>query len=300
MIRGVTNRDPQACDPNEVLGELFKQISPVATIYPTENYFYFSFFREGKSYSGDLRLAVDGRDDGIVQFVCYETYTSWLDKSLTPVVQKALSKTDGVFVTKINDFEYDIEFHGVSVKFLLNKIDQTPDKDKLEKGEKFSGRIFDESGLIFDLVYNPAEKAFYFVLDTKNPVADAFVKVKDKVYIGKRTGFVFFEDIVVKRFILIAVHTEEVHNNTAYDGPGDQLPENFYKEIGFWGHVYDAYPDLVGKLTSGGTYIDSDFIFAIYAYQEYFSKKDLGFIDACMSRNSKGIKLILCLIGQSR
>jgi hypothetical protein len=301
MIRAVnTPANPQACSPNEVLGDLFKQISPVARIYPTENYYYFSFYRGGKSYSGSLRLAVDSRDDGIVQYACYETYTSWLEVNPKAGLEKQLSRDDGVFVTKISDFEYNIEFQDIGVTFVLNNIDQTPDKDKLRKGEKFVGRIFDESALIFDLVYNTIEKAFYFVLDTRKRIPDAFVRMKDNVYVGKRTGFVFFEDVAMKRFILIAVHSEEVNKNTPYDGPGDQLPENFYKDLGFLDYVYEAHPDLVGKLTSGGTYINSGSIFAIYSYRDYFSKKDFGFIDSCITKNPSGTKLILCLTRQHR
>lgn len=301
MIREVTTAaDPQACSPNEVLNDLFKQIGPVATIYPTENYYYFSFFRGGKSYSGSLRLAVDSRDKGIVQFACYETYTSWLEVDGAAGIQKELSQANGVFVKKIGNFEYDIAIEGVVVKFLLNKIDQTPDKDKLGTGEKFAGRLLDDSGLVFDLVYNRTEKVFYFVLDTKSRVTDAFVKLKDKVYVGKRTGFVFFEDVILKRFILIAVHSEEIYKNSPYDGPFDQLPENFYEEVGFWGYVYDAHPELLGKLTAGGTYLESELIFGILAYRAYVSKKDLEFIDSCTRQNRKRTKLILCLIGEGR
>jgi hypothetical protein len=300
MIGAVgTPADPRACYPNGVLGDLFKQISPVAKIYPTENYYYFSFYRGGKAFSGSLRLAVDSRDKGLVQYVCYETYTSWLEIGSGTEIQKELSKADGVSVSKIKDFEYDVEFQGVTVKFLLNQVDQTPDKEKLGRGEKFSGRIFDESGLVFDLVYNKPVKAFYFVLDTKTRVADAFVKVKDNVYVGKRTGFAFFEDTVMKRLILIAVHSEEINKNTPYDGPFDQLPENFFEKLGFWNNVYDAYPKLRGKLTSGGAYIDSGLIFAIMPYRFYFSKTDLKFVDRCAPKKSQGTKLILCLIGKS-
>lgn len=301
MIREVTTAaDPQACSPNEVLNDLFRQIGPVASIFPTENYYYFSFYRGGKSYSGSLRLAVDSRDKGILQFVCYESYTSWLEDDGADGILKDLSKDDGVLVKKINNFEYDIEFEGVVVKFLLNKIDQTPDNDKLGTGEKFAGRLFDESGLVFDLVYNTTEKVFYFMLNTKSRVTDAFVRLKDKVYVGKRTGFVFFEDIILKRFILIAVHSEEIYKNSPYDGPFDQLPENFYKELGFWGYVYDAHPELLGKLTAGGTYREARLIFGIMAYRAYVSKKDLGFINSCTRQNRKQTKLMLCLIGHAR
>jgi hypothetical protein len=304
MIREVsTPADPQACNPNEVLTDLFRQIAPVAHVYPTENYYYFRFYRGGKSYSGSLRLAADTRDNGTVEFACYETYTSWLVVDEQSGVQKDLSEPDGVLVKKIDDFAYDVEFHGVTVRFLLNRIDQTADKEILGKNEDFVGRSFDDSGIVFDLVYNRSQKTFYFVLDTKRRVDETFVKFRDKVYVGTRTGFVYFEDAVVNRYVLIAVNAEEVHNNTPYDGPFDQLPENFYKEIDFWRYVYDAYPDLVGKLTAGGKYRDAklEIIFGLAPYREYVSEKELKFIDVCMSKNLEQPKLILCLTnGENR
>jgi hypothetical protein len=223
---------------------------------------------------------------------------SWLERDGEKVL-KDLSKADGVLVTKLNRFEYNIEFNGAVVRFVLNNIEQAPDEEMLGKDEHFAGRSVDESGLIFDLIYNRAEKAFYFVLDAKNPVPDAFVRIKDKVYLGKRTGFVFFEDVALKRFILIAVHAEEVYRNSPYDGPFDQLPENFYEELGFWGYVYDAYPELVGKLTAGGSYLDQALIFGIMPYRRYVSTKDLRFVDVCVKKPRR-VRMILCLTEGAR
>jgi hypothetical protein len=188
-------------------------------------------------------------------------------------------------------------FQGTTVRFFLNKVDQTADKDILGNGDEFVGRLFDDSGVMFDLVYNKSQKAFYFVLDTKTHVNEAFVKFRDNVYVGTRTGFVYFDDIAAHRYILIAVNAEEVHNNSPYDGPFDQLPENYYKQIYFWRYVYDAFPDLVGKLTDGGVYRDSksELIFGLAPYRQYVSEKDLKFIDACMRKYPERTKLLLCL-----
>ena len=300
MIRGVsTPPDPEACSPKDVLHDLLRQIGPVARIDPTENYYYFSFYRGGKSYSATLRLAVDNRDRGIVQFTCIATLSSWIEPDSQTPIEAELSQADGVLVTKLSRFEYSVSISGAETKFILNDIDQTPDGKKLGSGEHFAGRIFDESGLVFDLVYNKPEKAFYFLLDNRNLVPESFVKLKDNIYVGVRTGFVFFQDVILNRFLLVAVHAEELYKNTPYDGPFDQLPENFYEELGFWKFVYEVYPDLVGKLTAGGSFLGQNLIFGITPYREYTSKDDLRFIDTC-TRKRQRAKMLICLTEGAR
>jgi hypothetical protein len=301
MIRGLTTPpDARACDPYDVLRDLFKQVAPVARIFPTENYYYFGFFRGGKSYSASLRLALDTRDQGILHYVCYETSTNWLKPDPGPGVSRQLSSKDGVSVRRLGDLEYQIEFQGTTVNFLLNRVDQTPDAQKLGPEEEFAGRIFDESGLVFDLVYSTSQKAFYFLLDATSPTPDLFTEIRERVFLSKRTGFIFFQDLSPKRLILIAVHADEVRKNTAYDGPFDQLPENFYEGVGFWKYFYDAYPDMKGKLSPGGTVLGSTNVVSIFAYRQYASEEDLSFVDACIRKHAERTNVILCLTDQPR
>jgi hypothetical protein len=298
MIRETnTPSDSDACNPASVLRDLLRQIAPTATVYPTENYYYFGFFRGGNSYSGSLHFSVDNRDNGIVEFACYRAFTSWLEPHIHDVVMKYLSKDDGVSVIRIHKFVYDVEFQGTKVRFLLNKINQTADDDILSNGDEFVGRLCDDSGIMFDLVYNRPQKAFYFILDPQIKVNETLVKIENNVYIGSRTGFVYFDDIDVHRYILVAVNRDEVHNNSPYDGPFDQLPENYYDDIDFWSYVYDARPDLVGKLTNGGVYLNRDpvVIFGLAPYQQYKSLTDLEFVDECTNKFQDHAKRVLCL-----
>ena len=43
-------------DPKEVFARVFEQLESEVIVYPTENYYYFSFFANGRKYSGNLRL----------------------------------------------------------------------------------------------------------------------------------------------------------------------------------------------------------------------------------------------------
>jgi hypothetical protein len=289
--------DPDACAPREVVSDLFRQIGSIVKVYPTENYYYFKFTRAGKSYSGSLRLFVEDRDSGILQFACYENYVSWLSQSSVEVVYASLDETDGLVLEKVGELEYRAIFEGNSVTFQLNDLDQTYDEDLLQSDEKFSGRIFDESGLIFVLIYNSSEKYFYYQLDTTNRVPEAFVRFSSEIYLGKRTGFLFYND-TIGNFILIGVQQEEVHSNSWYDGPFDQLPENFFNATTYWENVFDAFPELNGKLSSGGIFIDDvDAVFGIFAYRGVPVGDDFVFIEDCIKVSISRPILIKCLTG---
>lgn len=297
MIEGLQIPDSDACKFGDVLRDLFRQIGDVAYVRPSENFYYFSFFRNGKAYSGSLRLARDDRDQGFVRYVCYETYTNWLQPYRTQGTDRTLSAADGVTVKKVGELEYEVGFEGATVKFVLNKLDQSPDATKLRSEEKFAGRSADESGLLFDLVYNPGVKAFYFVLDRRQAPLE-LARIKPRIVLDRRTGFIFFEDSAPERLVLVAVHSGEVTRNTWFDGPFDQLPENFYDQVGFWNYVFEASPELKGQLTPGGTKIGTDLVYSIFAYRQYASSSELSFVDRCARKFPAGTKLVLCLTGQ--
>ncbi len=291
--------DPEACSPKRVLPELLREAGPAARILPTENYYYFDFVRGGKSYSGSLRLAADSRDRGILQFNCYETLTSWIETPELAGAEHELSIGDGVAVTRLGALLYSVAYGGHAVTFSLNDLSQAPNPALIGEGEIFAGRIFDESAIRFDIVYNRPLKLFYFVLDAQSPVPEAFVRFGESVYVGKRTGFAFYRDSA-GRHILVAVQEAALANNTHHDGPFDQLPENFFGPLDFWRHVFDANPGLRGRLTPGGTYKDSGLIFAILPYRSYRSGTDLEFVRRCVDAHPRRAERLRCLVDSAR
>ncbi len=296
LVRGVRlPEEMPACTPESVLPDLLRQIGGEATIFPTENYYYFQFYQGGRSYSGDVRLPADIRDEGYLQYVCYETYARWRAAPTRNDIAIDLGPEDGATVTRIDPLTYDVAYGGELVRFYLNNLDQTPNLSMIAEGEVFAGRGFDESGLIFDLLYDPASKRFLFVLNRDDPVPEHFDVTPNEVYVGRRTGFVFYEDIPLDRLILIAVQSVQSHTNTPYDGPFDQLAENFYEELGFLDLVFDAYPNLEGQLTAHGTYIGEEYIFSVSPYHLYTSVTRLGFVDDCKAQFDNSQELISCL-----
>ena len=73
------------------------------------------------------------------------------------------------------------------------------------------------------------ERSFHYLLDETVKVADDFfpVKYSERVLVGKRTGFAFYND--TPRRILIGTFERNSQLNTYFDGPFDQLPDNFIR-----------------------------------------------------------------------
>src|ERR1051325_5750490 len=59
-----------------VLGNLRERVK----VYPTENYYYFSFVHRHLRYAGNIRLDAVERDDGKVHFAYYEDLAEWKDQ----------------------------------------------------------------------------------------------------------------------------------------------------------------------------------------------------------------------------
>jgi hypothetical protein len=136
----------------------------------------------------------------------------------------------GVSVEKVEPLVYRVSYQGKSVVFALNDLSNVkPPAGALGADETFIGPIFDESAIRFFLVYNSRLKIFHYILDETERVADLFFpsKKSERILIGKRTGFAFYKDHRLDRKILIGAFEGNIRANNYFDGPFDQLPDNF-------------------------------------------------------------------------
>ncbi len=178
-----------------VFGYVMAQLPERVKVYPTENYYYFGFFHNGIRYAGNIRLDASNRDDGKVIFAYFEDTSQWYDGA--PDQHAVLDAAQGVTVEKVEPLVYRVAYHGKSVVFALNDLRNVkPPAGALGPDEKFLGPIFDESAIPFYLVFNTRLKIFHYVLDERAKVADQFFspKGKDRILVGKRTGFAFYKD----------------------------------------------------------------------------------------------------------
>src|SRR5690606_34456290 len=107
-------------DPKAVLAFVLASLPPRVKVYPTENYYYFKFNLGAARYAGNIRLDVNDRDQGKVNFAYFEDLTEWTGEQ--SVVHRLLDKSDGVVVEKLAPLVYRVGDGTSSVVFELNDL----------------------------------------------------------------------------------------------------------------------------------------------------------------------------------
>lgn len=245
-----------------VFAWVFRHLPDEVTVYPTENYYYWRLVADGREIRGNFRPASGEREKGILSF----GYAEWRefpdDTPENPELSRArkFSAADGVTVKCPDPLTCDISSEGKTVRFHLHDLPQNPPADRALSGpgEVFVERTWDESGLPFFLYYQKSDRCFFWVLNEEKPIAETFHEAAPGIHLGRRTGFYFWTDPAhASRKILAAVRGLSVRRNDYYDGPFDQLADNYAAQVPLRKYVQEAFPavameiDLHGYFTSG-------------------------------------------------
>ncbi len=275
-------------DPLAVFDFVMSSLPERVKIYPTENYFYFTFMHKGVTYAGNIRLDASDRDQGYVNFAYFEEYAYW--RQPDEPIYRHLNATDGVTVEKLDKFSYRVSFRGKSVIFDLNDLSNVkPPEGMLNPNEDYLGPIYDESGIQFYLVFNKDLKVFHYILNESGPVPEVFdqSKVSDRIIVGRRTSFAFYKDKKRDRKILIGVFEGNTQLNNYFDGPFDQLPDNFQEGDALRKAILTILPEYEGKLDRWGSLPDGSERYAITPYMYYASVDDLAYFDKCVNDKNR-------------
>lgn len=284
-------------DPMAVLGFVLGNLPDRVTVYPTENYFYFGFVQNGIRYAGNLRLDARTRDQGKLSFAYYEDTSPWYESS--PVHYLVLDAAQGVAVEKLAPLSYRVAYKDKQVTFALNDLSQVkPPAGALLPDETFIGPIFDESAIRFFLVYNSKLKLFHYLLDETIKVPEQFFSPqgRDRVLIGKRTGFAFYRDDRTNRKILIGVFDDNWRANNYFDGPFDQLPDNFLEGDVLREAINAVDPSTVGRIDRYGSVPDGSMRFMIAPYLGYHTPDDLDPVVRCAQARLKDPAYAQCFV----
>ena len=276
------NGELDVSDPIAVFAFVLGQLPERVKVLPTENYYYFRFMQNGVPYTGNIRLAANDRDEGKLHFFFGDVPNEWRTQILSQ--RLVLDASKDVTVTKLENLSYRVSHGGKSVVFALNDLSQAkPPAALLHPDETFIGPVFDESGIRFFLVFNSQLKVFHYLLDETGKVADDFVPTKetDRIVIGKRTGFAFYQ--LDGRKVLIGANERNSQLNTPFDGPFDQLPENFIEGDMLRDAIVAAEPSLKDKVDRLGNLADRRDRYLIHPYMLYRRTADLAVFHRCMT-----------------
>ncbi len=275
-------------DTESVFRFVFGALPESVTVYPTENYYYFSFLHDGAEFAGNLRLDASDRDKGIIHFAYFSAYAQWNQEIVSQY--KPLTADDGVRVEKLHDLAYKITFEDKSVTFNLNDLTDTrPPPGSLRKNEEYLGPVFDESGIEMYLVFNTSLKIFHYLLNDAGAAREVLNPsgVSDHIWIGHRTGFAYYADRLLNRKILIGVYNGNSEVNNYFDGPFDQLPDNFIRGNALKDALEAAFPSIKGKIDRYGNAEGGQTRILVTPYIHYDSPYELQYFSECADTASE-------------
>ena len=263
-------------DPKGMLAFVIESLPERVKVYPTENYFYFYFYHGGTRYGGNIRLDAKDRDEGKLHFAYFPELTEWVKND--DLQYRLFGKDDGVAVEKIEPLVYRVTFGGKSIVFELNDLSKlTPPPTALGPDDQYLGPVQDESGIRFFLIFNKRLKLFHYILDESIKVPDELfpARATNRILLGRRTGFAFYDEHRLKRKILIGVHEANGSVNNYFDGPFDQLPDNFIKGDELREAIIAVEPHLKGEIDSHGGSPDGASRYLIGPYIYYRDETEL-------------------------
>ena len=228
----------------EIFASVFADLPQEVEVLPTEHYFYWKRSVKGKPLHGNLRFANGLREQGILSF-------GYAGEGISD--SQYFTATEGVTLTCPNDFTVHVTFNGRTVRFHLHQLPQTPPGFPLLAEERFVERTYDESGLQFYLIYQTTGNFFLWMLDPTTP--GELKQLGTDAWIDKTTGFVFWHD--QGRHILVGVAASSIRANNYFDGPFDQLADNYALASGRQALLEKAVPECMGRIDAWGNYLDT-------------------------------------------
>jgi hypothetical protein len=272
-------------DVDDVFWYIFSRLPDQVTVYPSENYFYYILNVQGHQLWGNIRLPAGRRDLGVLSFAYFE-FVEFPSVAGTGFSRaKYYTDADGLTIKKIDNFTYVVRYNQRSVTFNLHKLVQEPPKlFPLGKDERFIERTFDESGYQFFLLFNEKKNYLFWVLNEEEKFPDELDSLAEDVVVGRRSGFAFWVDKAHKgRKVLALIRSISVTRNDYYDGPFDQLADNYVDQTNVAEYMQRALPGLRGRIDKYGYHLDSERStrVALSNYGTYFTQAEiLAFIQS--------------------
>ena len=275
LVEGLTTESVDLNDVDEVFWHILSRLPDQVTVYPSENYYYFIMYTDRRQLWGNIRLAAGRRDRGVLSFAYFEFRETPYVTEPRISSSKFFTDADGLRIEELDPFTYKVSYDQKVVVFNLHKLSQEPPQlFSLSDNETSTMRTFDESGYQFFLIFNETKNFFMWVLNEEEPFSDVLVPLQDDLLVGRKSGFAFWVDRAHgDRKILIAIRGANATRNDYYDGPFDQLADNYVEQTNISEYMMRAAPSLRGRIDKYGYFTDRDrpSRVSISPYYVYFS-----------------------------
>ena len=280
LVEGLTTESVDLSDVDAVFWHIFSRLPDQVTVYPSENYYYFIMYTDRRQLWGNIRLAAGRRDRNVLSFAYFEFRETPYVTEPRVSSSKFFTEADGLRIEELDPFTYKVRYNQKEVVFNLHKLSQEPPQlFTLGDNETSVMRTFDESGYQFFLVFNEDKNFFNWVLNEEEPFSDVLVPLQDDLLVGRKSGFAFWVDRAHgDRKILIAIRGANATRNDYYDGPFDQLADNYVEQTNISEYMQRAAPSLRGRIDKYGYFTDRDrpSRVSISPYYVYFSGQALN------------------------
>jgi hypothetical protein len=114
--------------------------------------------------------------------------------------------------------------------------------------------------------------------------------------VGRRTGFAFYRDHRLERKILIGAFAANSTLNNYFDGPFDQLPENFIEGDTLRQAIIASDPSAKGQIDRLGNFADGEGRYLIHPYMLYRREADLQRVHACATAKVRAANYYRCFV----
>ena len=285
-VEGLSTGSLDLEDVDEVFWHVFSRLPDEVVVYPSENYYYFILHVDRRQIWGNIRLAAGRRERGVLSFAYFEYKESPFVTEPRVRKSKFFTDADGLRIEELDRFTFLVRYNGKEVTFHLHQLSQEPPKlFRLGEDEVFVMRTFDESGYQFFLLFNKRSNYLLWVLNEEELVPDQLEPLEEDLLVGRRSGFAFLVDEAHdERKVFVAVRGENATVNNYYDGPFDQLADNYVDETNISEYLQLSVPSLRGRIDKYGYYTDREGSsrVAVSPYYVYFSVSALKqFMQMC-------------------
>ncbi len=253
--------------PAALLPLIWQNLPAQLEVFPGENYIYWNVENtRGLRIQGNFRLASGSRELGKMQF-------GYLVVGTEHEHSGTLDAAAGCQVTCPSKERTTVAWLGKEVTFDFPPIPQNQ-PPHLPDGLRFLQRTRDESGATFLLCEALSRQFVLWVLDTQPPAAKEQLTLQNEgmTALGTKSGFVFGK--LGESWILLAVNMSHLAQNSPYDGPFDQLADNYAAETKLRQHLERIYPALTGKIDTYCRYLDGSGRVALKCYEAVSEPKE--------------------------